>query len=255
MSISQTGHAEIDEQHKILDAMVAQLDMLCDESRHTANPNCSNCSREHMLQCRATLNKTVTDLTSFLSGHATYEERMMELLPDTPSCQAHIRAHKAAHDGLARQLEKLAGDARTGTPLEASKQVWRIMEIWLGDHTKLFDQRLVSMSQSDSPEISLDNELVEMLDRHVFPNRPTMQRTAKTGGLQQARNDARRRYESLSPAQRNVFWLVVGGRKNAEIAASLSISVNTVKTHRAAIFQKMEVASVLELVKKTDLLR
>ena len=255
MGLTRTGHAEIDEQHKILDTMVAQLDMLCEVARSTHAPDCADCSWDRQMHCRNTLTRTVGELGAFLIGHATYEERMMELLPDTPACQAHIRAHKAAHQGLARQIERLGNDARTQSPLEASREVWRMMETWLGDHTTLFDKRLVSMAQTDAPEINLDNELVEMLDRHVFPNRPTLRRSGKGGSLQQARNDCRQRYESLSPAQRNVFWLVVGGRKNAEIAEALAISINTVKTHRAAIFQKMDVTSVVELVKKTDLLR
>ena len=41
----------------------------------------------------------------------------------------------------------------------------------------------------------------------------------------------------------------------AACVEALAISINTFKTHRAAIFQKMDVTSVVELVKKTDLLR
>jgi DNA-binding CsgD family transcriptional regulator len=67
--------------------------------------------------------------------------------------------------------------------------------------------------------------------------------------------EVRGRFESLSPAQRRVFWLVFGGKTNREIGNELGISVNTIKTHRAAIFQKMDVKSLLELVKKADLLR
>lgn len=255
MSFTRTGHAEIDEQHKILDAMVAQLDMLCEVARKTPSPDCDDCPRDRQLLCHSLLTRTVGELGAFLTGHATYEERMMELLPDTPSCQAHIRAHKAAHLGLARQIDRLAEEVKEKSPLEGSKKVWKMMETWLGDHTAPFDRHLINMTQHEAPEINLDNELVEMLDRHVFPNRPTARRSGKTSGLQQARNDCRQRYESLSPAQRNVFWLVVGGRKNAEIAEALAISINTVKTHRAAIFQKMDVNSVVQLVKKTDLLR
>jgi DNA-binding CsgD family transcriptional regulator len=65
----------------------------------------------------------------------------------------------------------------------------------------------------------------------------------------------RGRFESLTAAQRKVYWLVIAGRKNPEIATALAISINTVKSHRSAIFQKFEVSSVLELVKKTDALR
>ena len=48
---------------------------------------------------------------------------------------------------------------------------------------------------------------------------------------------------------------MVAGKKNREIAEEFGFSVNTVKTHRAAIFSKMDVGSVVELVKKTDVLR
>ncbi len=63
------------------------------------------------------------------------------------------------------------------------------------------------------------------------------------------------RFASLTPAQKAVFWLVVGGTKNREIAEQLGITTNTVKTHRAVVFQKMGVSSVVELIKKTDALR
>ena len=59
----------------------------------------------------------------------------------------------------------------------------------------------------------------------------------------------------ITPAQKAVFWLVVGGTKNREIAEQLGITTNTVKTHRAVVFQKMGVSSVVELIKKTDALR
>lgn len=181
----------------------------------------------------------------------------MELLPDTPECRTHVRAHKAAHQGVERQLRKLAGMVAREEPLTASAEIWKVIGHWLGDHTSLFDRRLVHMAGAAPPEINLDNELVVMLDRHVFPNRPVGRHNPEVGksGVQKARMETRGRFESLTPAQRSVFWLVVGGKRNREIADSLGISTNTVKTHRAAIFQKMGVASVVELVKKTDGLR
>ena len=48
---------------------------------------------------------------------------------------------------------------------------------------------------------------------------------------------------------------MVSGKSNPEICSELGVSINTVKTHRAAIFQKMDVKTVLELVKKADILR
>jgi DNA-binding NarL/FixJ family response regulator len=65
----------------------------------------------------------------------------------------------------------------------------------------------------------------------------------------------RGQFESLSAMQREVFWLVISGKKNREIAEILQVTVNTIKTHRAVIFDKMEVGSVIELLKKIDTLR
>lgn len=255
MTITKTGNAEIDQQHEILDTMVAELESLCLDAGQSPDTLCHECCQQKLCQTR--LSAMVDRLGAFLAGHATYEERMMELLPDTPTCQSHVKAHKAAHQGLAKQLRKLGVQVSSDTPRAASTEVWRILGDWLGDHSSLFDNRLVRMTKSASPEIDFDSELVIMLDRHVFPNRPTAPKASKEGGSarQKAKVEIRGRIESLSPTQKNVFWLVVGGKKNREIAEELGITVNTVKTHRAAIFSKMDVSSVVELVKKTDVLR
>jgi DNA-binding NarL/FixJ family response regulator len=128
---------------------------------------------------------------------------------------------------------------------------------WLGDHSTLFDTRLVRLGKADLPKIDFDSELVTMLDQHVFPNRPTRSKLSSnsSAAFRVKKLEVRGRFESLSPAQRRVFWLVFGGKTNREIGNELGISVNTIKTHRAAIFQKMDVKSLLELVKKADLLR
>lgn len=133
----------------------------------------------------------------------------------------------------------------------------RVVGDWLGDHSNLFDTRLVHLGKSDLPKVDFDSELVTMLDQHVFPNRPTKSRATHgtSAELRGKKLEIRGRFESLSPAQRQVFWLVVGGKGNREIADELHVSVNTVKTHRAAVFQKMDVKSALELVKRADVLR
>lgn len=257
MALTHTGNAEIDQQHAILDEMVIRLQTLCSEPETPSGPPCERCSRERQQHCRSSLIEAVHELRTFLVGHATYEERLMDLLPDTPTCQAHIKAHKAAHEGVARQLKKLALQAADGMPGEASTAIWHIIGTWLGDHTSVFDHRLVRIVRSAHPEIHFDNELVDMLDRHVFPNRPSARQPGGAGNpaLLKARAEVRGRFESLTPAQRSVFWHVVAGKTNPQIATELGITTNTVKSHRAVIFQKMGVASVVELVKKTDVLR
>jgi DNA-binding CsgD family transcriptional regulator len=53
---------------------------------------------------------------------------------------------------------------------------------------------------------------------------------------------------ALTPAERSVARLVVTGRTNREVAASLSISVKTVETHLTRIFTKFDVRGRVELV-------
>jgi DNA-binding CsgD family transcriptional regulator/hemerythrin len=207
--------------------------------------------------CRSMLASIAGELTAFLAGHSAYEEKMMELLPSTPTCLAHVKAHKAAHDGIAKQLKKLLFLVAEERPRDVSTRIWRVLGDWLGDHSTLFDTQLVRFRKSDFPKTNFDSELVTMLDQHVFPNRPTRSKVSSIASVafQGKKLEVRGCFESLSPAQCQVFWLVLAGKTNREIGNALGVSVNTIKTHRAAIFQKMDVKSVLELVKKADLLR
>jgi RNA polymerase sigma factor (sigma-70 family) len=56
------------------------------------------------------------------------------------------------------------------------------------------------------------------------------------------------RLAQLTQREREVLDLVVAGRMNREIAEKLDISIKTVEAHRSKIMEKLEVASVAELV-------
>jgi len=58
------------------------------------------------------------------------------------------------------------------------------------------------------------------------------------------------RYETLTPREREVAYLVVEGLMNKQIAARLQLSEVTVKIHRAQAMRKMECRSVPDLVRK-----
>jgi FixJ family two-component response regulator len=60
--------------------------------------------------------------------------------------------------------------------------------------------------------------------------------------------ELQRRFESLSPREREVFGGVVAGLANKQIADELGVSEATVKVHRGQVMQKMEAASVPDLV-------
>ncbi len=256
MTTNLTGHAEIDQQHELLDSTVGQLAAFCSEAERNPDATCDGCNTVKQKHCRFVLASIAGELAAYLAGHSAYEEKMMELLPDTPSCLAHVKAHKSAHEGIAKQLKKLSAQTSNESPREVGASIVHLVGDWLGDHCKLFDTRLVRLGKSDLPRIDFDSELVTMLDQHVFPNRPTKAKPSSNSSVafQGKRLEVRGRFESLSPAQRQVFWLAVGGKTNREIGNALGVSINTIKTHRAAIFQKMDVKSVLELAKKADVL-
>jgi FixJ family two-component response regulator len=59
----------------------------------------------------------------------------------------------------------------------------------------------------------------------------------------------RRSYASLSPRQQQVMALVSSGLLNKEVGEELGICEITVKAHRGQVMQKMEAASLADLVK------
>jgi FixJ family two-component response regulator len=68
-------------------------------------------------------------------------------------------------------------------------------------------------------------------------------------------DELQRRYELLTPRERQVFQLVTSGLLNKEASAKLGTTEQTIKVHRARVMLKMDAESLAKLVRMADQLR
>jgi DNA-binding CsgD family transcriptional regulator len=64
------------------------------------------------------------------------------------------------------------------------------------------------------------------------------------------RNEAAIRSLGLSPRECEILALLASGRSNKELARDLGISPNTVKTHVARVYEKLEVQRRVQAIEK-----
>ncbi|HEX9172547.1 MAG TPA: response regulator [Telluria sp.] len=81
--------------------------------------------------------------------------------------------------------------------------------------------------------------------------RNALARDAHARKVRRALDSIRWRLGTLTPREHQVLQHVVLGRLNKQIAADLGIAEKTIKVHRARAMEKMGVATLAELVRKT----
>jgi FixJ family two-component response regulator len=90
-----------------------------------------------------------------------------------------------------------------------------------------------------------EQDLLEAIQRGIEQHRHQLAQRAEICDLQ-------RRYDSLTPREREVFPLVTSGLLNKQIAAELGASEKTIKIHRAQVMQKMKAESLAQLVRMAE---
>lgn len=90
-----------------------------------------------------------------------------------------------------------------------------------------------------------DDELLRAIDAAI-----ALDRTVRSSRSEHA--DLRRRYERLTPREREVLAYVVAGFANKQTAGELGTSEITIGVHRGQIMRKMGARSLAELVRFTD---
>jgi FixJ family two-component response regulator len=92
-----------------------------------------------------------------------------------------------------------------------------------------------------------DRDLLDAIRRAVSRTRDAFAQGEKSAQI-------RRRYETLTPRERQVFSLVVTGLLNKQTAAELGAAEKTIKIHRGRVMTKMQAASLADLVRMAEVL-
>jgi FixJ family two-component response regulator len=90
-----------------------------------------------------------------------------------------------------------------------------------------------------------DQDLLDAIQQALGHDRVARREQAEAAEL-------RRRFNSLTPREREVFALVVTGLLNKQIALQLGTSEVTIKQHRHQVMRKMDADSFAELVRMAE---
>ena len=87
-----------------------------------------------------------------------------------------------------------------------------------------------------------DQDLIDAVNEALERDRRARRRAGDAAA-------AKARYDLLTPRERQVMEHVVAGLMNKQTAAELGLSEITVKLHRASLMRKLEVQTVVDLVR------
>jgi two-component system response regulator NreC len=183
----------------------------------------------------AVLSRRRSDLEILDDAASAHPHRIASLKPDLVVTDLAVEPTSAA--GLIARLKDLAPSIRV---VVLSREA----------APEMIQQVLAAGASGFLPKTMPAQELAARIDRILNGDTvPAVSPSARPSARPPEVAEAGKKLESLSPREREVFDLVIWGCSNKEVAASLSISIKTVETHRGHLNGKLGVRSSADLVR------
>ena len=178
---------------------------------------------------RVSVQRLLTAAGYRVALYASAEQFLESAVPDSPSCVL-LDMRMPGLTGL--QLQQALAELRR-----------KVSVIFVSGHG---DIPTTVLAMKGGAEDFLAKPVdTEVLLRAV---EQALARDREARGRREQLDVLRERVDSLTPAERKVFNLVVRGRLNKQIAAELGTAERTVKWHRHNLMQRLQLQSLAELV-------
>jgi RNA polymerase sigma factor (sigma-70 family) len=182
---------------------------------------------------RASLQDLLASVGLRVVACASAQEFLRRPRPEGPSCLV-LDVRLPGLSGLELQRQLVAGD----------RDMPIIFITGHGD-IPMSVQAMKAGAVEFLPKPFRDQDLLDAIHQALARDRQAREQRAQREAL-------RRRFDTLTPRQREVMARMVAGRLNKQIAGELGTSEATVKTHRQQVMAKMRAESLADLIRIAD---
>jgi FixJ family two-component response regulator len=182
---------------------------------------------------RASLQDLLASVGLQVVACASAQEFLRRPRPEGPSCLV-LDVRLPGLSGLELQRQLAAGDLT-------------IPIIFITGHgdIPMSVQAMKAGAVEFLPKPFRDQELLDAIHQALAHDRLAREQRGQHDAL-------RRRFDTLTPRQRDVMARMVAGRLNKQIAGELGTSEATVKAHRKQVMAKMRAESLADLIRIAD---